>query len=210
MKLGLKLLSGVIVVGVLIYWFIYHSGFIPYSRNPMQYMPNMHKTPVVKSEAEAPFFPNKSGSRVPPAGVISREANPYPYTKDVLAENVPAYANPLPISRDVVERGKLMYNTHCVVCHGSVGNGDGYVVPPFPKPPSLHSERIQTLADSQIFHVITVGQNTMMAYGPQVRTNDRWAIIHYIRVLQLSQNPQPKDLEVFDRFVEKQSEGKSQ
>jgi mono/diheme cytochrome c family protein len=206
MKLGLKFLGSVLFLGVLIYWFIFHSGFIPYTHNPMQYMPDMHKTPVVKPEAEARFFSNKSGSRIPPAGVISRDANAYLYTKDILAENVPAYGNPLPISRQVVERGKLMYNTHCVVCHGAVGHGDGSVVPPFPKPPSLHSERIQGLSDSQIFHIITVGQNTMMAYGSQVRPNDRWSIAHYIRVLQLSQNPRPKDLEAFDRFVETQSE----
>lgn len=193
MKLGIKLLLILIAVGIFIYWLINHSGYFPYSHNPIQYMPNMHRSPAIRPQEKRPL--------AYPEGSISREEFIYPYDRDVPVEKVERKENPLPKTREVVERGQKMFNTHCIVCHGPLGLGDGFVVPPFAKPPSLQSERVREFADSQIFHIITVGQNTMMPYASQIRVEDRWAITHYIRVLHLSQNPSEEDLKAFDMFI---------
>ncbi|MDB5039028.1 MAG: hypothetical protein JWQ35_2556 [Bacteriovoracaceae bacterium] len=183
--------------------FIYkHSGIFQYAHNPLQYMPNMHHTKALIPQRGYDFFPDHAGVRVPPAGTLAKTQQPYPYAKTVPATDVPKYSNPTPISREVVLRGQKVFMTTCVVCHGPSGLGNGYVVPPFPQPPSLQSDKIRGYADSQIFHVISVGQNSMGSYAPQIREEDRWAVIHYIRVLQISEKPSEEDLKAFDSLIQ--------
>lgn len=202
MKLSTKAIVFFVLIFVLIYWLKNHSGYFPYSQNPLQYMPNMHHTAALKPQRDYPFFANNSGSRLPPEGAVARDINYYPYTKETPAEDVEAYSNPIPKSKKTLRRGQKIYNNNCIVCHGSKGMGEGYIVPPYPKVPSLHSERVLGLADSQIFHIITVGQNIMGAYGPQIREDDRWKAIHYVRALQLSQNPSEEDVRAFEEYGE--------
>ena len=77
-----------------------------------------------------------------------------------------------------MERGQKIFNTYCIVCHGPRGDGAGFVVPPFPRPPSLFSDKIVGLTDGRIFHVITKGQNNIMpSYASQIAPEDRWAVI---------------------------------
>jgi hypothetical protein len=45
----------------------------------------------------------------------------------------------------------------------------------------------------------------MGAYGAQIRERDRWAIVHYVRVLQLADRPRVADLEAFDAIVKKET-----
>jgi mono/diheme cytochrome c family protein len=97
--------------------------------------------------------------------------------------------NPLPRNRTTIARGQQMYNSYCIVCHGAKGKGDGNVVPKFPMPPSLHSDKVRGYPDGAIFHVMTAGQNLMSSYASQIDPADRWAIVHYIRALQASVNP---------------------
>lgn len=201
MKCGMKWSFLVFVILSLGYLFYKHSGWFPYSHNPMQYMPNMHHTRALIPLRGYEFFANGSGVRVPPAGTLAINQVPYPYKKETLAADVPKAPNKLPVSREVVLRGQLMFNTYCIVCHGPKGLGDGFVVPKFPQPPSLQSEKIRNYADSQIFHVITVGQNTMNSYAPQIREDDRWSIIHYIRVLQLAEKPAADDVKAFEDYM---------
>ncbi len=202
-----KVLGLGFLVAVFVYWFANHSGFIPYSHNPMQYMPNMHRTPVYKPQRASSLTDSGTSAMVPPAGSLARNADPYPYPREMLAADVPAKTNPLPKTREVVARGELMYQTHCQVCHGASGMGDGTVIGPFPKPPILMSDKLIGYADSQIFHVITQGQNIMMPYGHKVRANDRWAIVHYVRVLQRAYSPSAQDLQEFKSTIGNSKEG---
>lgn len=193
--------GSLVLIGVFTYWFIYHSGFFPYSHNPMQFMPNMHRTPALKTQRASSLSPTGSSSFVPPAGSVARGQIIYPYSKDVQAADVPARSNPLPKTREVLDRGKKMYESHCIVCHGASGMGDGPVIGPYPKPPLLMSDKLVAYADSQIFHVITRGQNIMWAYGHKVREEDRWAIVHYVRALQRAYNPTAEDLNEFKKTL---------
>jgi mono/diheme cytochrome c family protein len=185
----------IVAAVVLVIWFFNHSGFFPYAHNPMQYMPNMHRTLAVKPMRA---YRDEASVRNPPEGTLALNQKKYPYTKETPASDVEKKSNPLPASRANVLRGKKKYMETCVVCHGPGGKGDGYIVPPFTLPPSLVSEKISGFADSQIFHVITVGQNVMGSYAPQIREEDRWAVVHYVRVLQRAENPTEADLKAFE------------
>ncbi len=98
--------------------------------------------------------------------------------------------NPVPVTQELLDRGEQRYKIFCIVCHGPVGNGDGMVVRRgYPKPPTYHDDRLRGAPDGHFFDVITNGWGKMNSYGSQVPPADRWAIVAYIRALQISQNP---------------------
>ena len=97
---------------------------------------------------------------------------------------------PVPISQELIERGQQRYNIYCIVCHGAVGNGDGMIVRRgYPAPPTYHDDRLRNAPDGHFFDVITNGWGKMNSYGSQIPAADRWAIVAYIRALQIAQNP---------------------
>ncbi|MBK8304583.1 MAG: cytochrome c [Chloracidobacterium sp.] len=98
---------------------------------------------------------------------------------------------PIPVTKELVDRGQDRYNNHCIVCHGPVGNGDGMVVRRgFPKPPTYHDDRLRNAPVGHFFDVMTNGWGRMSSYSYQIQPADRWAIVAYIRALQVSQNPE--------------------
>jgi mono/diheme cytochrome c family protein len=159
---------------------------------PWEYMPNMVDTPTVKAQAHP--------MRVPPVGTIPLGFEPYPFKKEQADAAAAAHIeNPLPMTKDVLLTGQKVFNTYCIVCHGERGKGDGYIIPKFPRPPSLQSDKIRGWADGQIFHVITRGQNLMPSYATQIQPEDRWAIIRYVRALQRAEQPTPEDIEILKK-----------
>jgi mono/diheme cytochrome c family protein len=109
----------------------------------------------------------------------------------------PATEFPFPITEEVLARGQERYNIYCTPCHGYTGYGDGIVVQRgFTPPPSFHEERTRSLPVGRIFDVITNGFGAMYGYGDRIQPEDRWAIIAYVRALQLSQNATMDDVPV--------------
>jgi mono/diheme cytochrome c family protein len=97
---------------------------------------------------------------------------------------------PIPVTKDLVDRGQERYNIYCIVCHGAVGKGDGMIVRRgFSKPPTYHDDRLRNAPVGHFFDVMTNGWGKMSSYAAQVQPADRWAIVAYIRALQVSQNP---------------------
>lgn len=97
---------------------------------------------------------------------------------------------PMPVTEEVVNRGQERFNVYCIVCHGPTGNGDGMIVRRgFPKPPTYHDDRLRNAPVGHFFDVMTNGWGKMNSYASQVPAADRWAIVAYIRTLQVSQNP---------------------
>lgn len=157
---------------------------------PLDYMPDMYDSYAVKAQH---IGPHGEGMRVPPEGTMPVNApEPYRYAND--AAGAGNNKNPLPRTKRVLLHGQKMYNNTCIVCHGARGEGDGPVVPKFPAPPTLHSEKVRNWADGNLYHVITMGQNLMGSYATQLSPKDRWAVVHYIRALQRSVNPTDADL----------------
>lgn len=94
---------------------------------------------------------------------------------------------PLPITQDVVARGRERYEIFCSACHGMTGNGDGMIVRRgFRRAASFHTDALRQAPVGHYFDAITNGWGAMPSYAPQVPPRDRWAIISYIRALQLS------------------------
>ena len=145
------------------------------------FMPDMAYSPAYEAQEKGVMTP-------PVEGTIARglaEAN---------------LDNPLTRSRANLIRGKELFNTYCMVCHGKYGEGDGSVVPQYPRPPSLQSSRVKGFKDGRIYHIITDGQNLMPSYASQIARKDRWAIAHYIRVLHRAKNPSAADLEAIKKW----------
>ena len=101
---------------------------------------------------------------------------------------------PFPITKETVERGRQRYEIFCVVCHGLTGHGDGMVVRRgFRRAASFHEDRLCQAPVGHFFDAITNGWGAMPPYAAQIPVQDRWAIIAYVRALQVSQqNTQPK------------------
>ncbi len=100
--------------------------------------------------------------------------------------------SPVPVTAELLAKGEERYKVFCIVCHGPVGNGDGMIVRRgYPKPPSYNDDRLRGAPDGHYFDVITNGWGKMNSYGSMIPTADRWAIVAYIRALQISQNPNP-------------------
>lgn len=93
-----------------------------------------------------------------------------------------------PLSLQLLQRGQERYGIHCLPCHSPLGDGDGPVVRRgFPAPPSYHLPRLRTAPDRHFYDVITHGHGIMVSYAGRITPEDRWAIVAYVRALQLSQ-----------------------
>jgi mono/diheme cytochrome c family protein len=150
---------------------------------------DMRRQPRANPFAGSAFFADGSTARPVPAGAVTRDG--------VVADPAaPAAVTPPPaVTRALLERGRTRYGVHCAVCHGADGYGAGMIVQRgFPQPPSFHDARSRSLPDAYIYGVITNGLGKMPAYGVDIPPEDRWAVIAYLRALQLSQNARPADV----------------
>lgn len=127
--------------------------------------------------------------------------------------NVPKdYAGfPLPVDQKLVERGEERYRIFCSPCHGLQGDGNGLVairgLKQNGRPPSYHIDRLRQAPNGYFYDVITNGFGLMYSYSERIAPRDRWAIIAYLRALQLSRNAKVSDLpESVRQKVEKAGE----
>jgi mono/diheme cytochrome c family protein len=103
---------------------------------------------------------------------------------------------PVKVDKALVQLGQERFNIYCIPCHGPIGAGDGKVIPfGFTKPPDLKGDVVKALSNGDIFQVIKNGKGQMFSYGYRVKPDERWAIISYIRALQLKNGAvNPRDL----------------
>jgi mono/diheme cytochrome c family protein len=107
---------------------------------------------------------------------------------------------PLPVTRATLDRGQQRYGIFCTPCHGPLGDGNGMVARRgFKVPANLHTDRLRHAPPGYLFQVISNGYGAMPDYGSQIHVADRWAIIAYIRALQLSQDATVADVPPQDR-----------
>jgi hypothetical protein len=110
---------------------------------------------------------------------------------------VPKESNqfPLPVNEELLERGENRYKIFCTPCHGLQGDGNGMIAMRGMKhPPSYHQDRLRQVPNGYIYDVITNGFGAMLGYSAQIPPRDRWAIIAYVRALQLSRNAKVAEL----------------
>jgi mono/diheme cytochrome c family protein len=102
---------------------------------------------------------------------------------------------PFPVTKEVIVRGQERFNIYCTPCHDHTGYGNGMIVRRgYRHPPSYHTDKIRQLANGFIFDVITNGFGAMPDLAAQIPARDRWAIVAYVRALQLSQNASVSDV----------------
>jgi hypothetical protein len=102
---------------------------------------------------------------------------------------------PFPITREVLLRGQQRFDIYCAPCHARTGEGNGMIPQRgFPAPPSYHIDRLRQAPVGHFFNVITHGYGIMLPYAARVEPSDRWAIVAYIRALQLSHDAKLSDV----------------
>ncbi len=126
-----------------------------------------------------------------PSGLWSDGTSARPLPDGTVAQGdlalMKAETTPPPATPALLARGRERFDIFCTPCHGLAGDGDGMIVTRgFPHPPSFHSDALLKAPASHLIDVISHGYGVMYAYGDRVAPEDRWAIVAYIRALQLT------------------------
>lgn len=188
--LDLKFIGVLAVIALTVSALTYFSLNKMLTMQPFSWMMEQKK---LKAEQPSDFFKDGVGMRQPVEGTVARGFIPYPFAGR--PEDAGKYlVNPLLPTKEVLERGKSKFLTFCSPCHGNFAHGDSRLQGQFPNPPTLLSDKVRNWPDGRVYHVITEGQNAMPSYATQISREDRWAIIHYLRVLQRAQHAKESDL----------------
>lgn len=151
---------------------------------------DMHDGPYYERLERSPFFADGRASRPPVEGAVARgelRADDHFYKGYVDGELAETF--PFPVTREVVARGRQRFEIYCAPCHGRIGDGMGAIVQRgFQQPPSYHSDRLRREPAGHFYNVIANGFGKMYSFNDRIRARDRWAIVAYIRALQLSQS----------------------
>jgi hypothetical protein len=168
----------------------------------------MYDQPKYDIQEPSDFFPDHRSMRPLVEGVVSREEETDPVVGQGRLEDQSGYVLTIPsevVGRfggadKMVTRGKERFGIYCTPCHDGTGAGNGLVkkravaggATAF-APPTFHQDRLRHMPDGQLFATISNGKNNMPPYAMQIPVNDRWAIVSYVRALQVAQ---PKGFEV--------------
>jgi len=166
----------------------------------------MHDQPKYKALGRSEFFEDHRMARPQVAGTVARNQlrdDELLYTGKVAGAFVDAFPFVLPEESparakktgEILARGRERYGIYCTPCHGQVGRGDGMVVRRgYRKPASFHEDRLRAQPAGFYFDVISRGFGAMPDYAAQIGVWDRWAVVAYIRALQLSQHSRLEDV----------------
>lgn len=207
--IGCWLLVNLAVVGVLGF-----RGTVNGNR-PLILIPDMDFQPRYDNQEASDFFADGRAMRVPPKGTVGygggdyfSDAGSVSQSEDYLRTDEKYYEGKnadgswvtqnqglarlktAAERRALLERGRERYNIVCAVCHGANGNGKGITSEyGMLGVANYHEARIVKMSDGELYNTIVNGKGIMMPYGHLVKPADRWAIIAYVRALQLSQAP---------------------
>jgi mono/diheme cytochrome c family protein len=165
------------------------------SKPNYEYSPDMAYSLAYESFSANPNFPSGKTLVAPPKGTVPRGYQPFHYTSgpDEALRAGSEMRDPLPrnaeAQKQILERGRILFERMCVPCHGMDLQGGGLVTRLFVSPPSLLVSNAINMKDGQLFHVITTGQGNMPAHGQQISQQDRWKIIRYVRSVQADRMP---------------------
>lgn len=157
---------------------------------PMVYM---HNQPKLNAFRTSTFFADGRGMRPAVAGTVARGHLPPAFATPEEAGTL--LTNPLPLTQKTADRGRKVFNDHCAVCHGGVGDGVALLSKAYGgKPANLLSNEMRARSDGHLYGVLMLGKNSMPSYAADLDEPDRWAAVHYVRILQRAQNAKDEDL----------------
>ncbi|MGH9313761.1 MAG: c-type cytochrome [Vicinamibacterales bacterium] len=155
----------------------------------------MHDQPKYEPLEASTFFRDGQASRPLVEGTVARgqlREDEHLYTGKVNGQ--PATTFPFAITREMMDRGQERYDIYCAPCHDRAGTGDGMIVKRgYRMPQSFHIDRLREAPPGHFYDVVTNGFGAMPDYRAQIRPEDRWAVVAYIRALQLSQHASEAD-----------------
>lgn len=168
------------------------------SRPPIEVFPDMDRQAKYKPQAGSRFFADGRADRPLPAGTVpfgreAGQADPAFLRADdfryegKLADGSFGRGFPakIEVNRELIERGQGRYQIYCTPCHGALGDGNGITRSyGMLTTTTYHDDRLRGMAEGEIFHTITHGKNTMLAYADKLSPDDRWAVVAYVRALQ--------------------------
>jgi mono/diheme cytochrome c family protein len=186
------------------------------SKPPLEVFPDMDRQARYKPQAENEFFADGRNDRPIPVGTVAR--GDYFNQTEVFSEdfedrqlgdtvfNEGKNADgsfvaklPLEVTHELIEQGKAKFEIFCAACHGFAGDGNGVTKPYGVLAANYHDDRLRNEADGYIFDVITHGKGLMFPMNDRISPEERWAIVLYIRALQLSQNANKAELTAAQR-----------
>jgi hypothetical protein len=170
--------------------------------SPVVGIRNMYDQPRYDVQEESAFFADHRTMRPLVDGVVARDEDVDPQSARGRLDDESGYVLEIPkhvITRSggmqtLLERGKARYGIYCAPCHDNSGGGEGLVkrravatgAAAF-VPPTFHQDRIRHMPDGQLFATISNGKSNMPPYAMQIKVDDRWAIVGYVRALQMAQ-----------------------
>ena len=162
---------------------------------------DMHDQPRYEPLERSETFDDRRSARLPIAGTVARGQ----LRDDEVLETgrtAEGYSDAFPfvVTAEVMDRGQQRYEIYCTPCHGRLGQGDGMIVQRgLRRAPSFHIDRLRNERHGYLFDVITRGFGAMPDYAAQIPVRDRWAMVGYVRALQLSQNARLSDVPPAER-----------
>jgi mono/diheme cytochrome c family protein len=171
---------------------------------------DMQDQPKFIPQRGTTFFADGRSARPQVAGTVARNQmhdNEYFYTGLVSGKEGDGF--PIALTPEVMQRGQERYNIYCTPCHSRVGNGDGMIVQRGYRPAGdFHTDRLRNAPLGHFFNVMTNGYGAMPDYAAQLTPEDRWAVVAYIRALQLSQAAKSSDVTPGAKVVELHQQAK--
>jgi mono/diheme cytochrome c family protein len=138
------------------------------------------------------FFEDGQSMRSPPSGTVpaTRLLGPPELVTGRMPNGNYASSVPMPLDAALLARGENRFNTFCRTCHGVRGDGQSQVAENMKlrKPPSLHEPRLRDFPPGRLYRVVTEGYGLMPSYDAALSIRDRWAVVAFVRALQLSQD----------------------
>lgn len=198
------LLNGVLMVVLALVLFANLAlGHRSFEQRNYEFLPTMSHSVPYNSFSSHPDLADGKTMQPAPVGTVARGHQPMHYAatpEDALRAGQ-QLQSPLAELDEITasairERDAELFGVYCQLCHGPRGAGDGPVAKRgFPAPPALFAENALQMADGQLFHIITYGQNQMPGHASQLDREDRWRIVRHVRGLQaaaLSAATQPE------------------
>ncbi len=200
MRIFLGIFCLICVTTVSIFWVRGTKSTKP----PIYIFPDMDWQAKYKPQGENAFFPDKRDARPVVPGTIVRgnalkqkqvfepdyayepALHPAIYTgKNADGSFYSGF--PIPITHSLLEQGQRKFNIYCAACHNITGDGNGVTKQyGMVATVSYHDDRIRQMPEGEIFNTITYGKNTMLGYGDKLTPEERWAVVAYVRALQLA------------------------
>lgn len=189
-----------------------------FTKPPLEVFDDMDRQSKYKAQGRSQFFGDSRNDRPTPANAVAYARSSLKAEPDAeflendahrfrgresdaanagFARGFPAS---IPVTHELLARGQNRYNIYCLPCHGQTGDGNGITkIYGMAGTPTYHDGRLREMAEGEIFNTITHGKTTMMSYADKLSTEDRWAVIAYVRALQRAQQGRESDVPAGDK-----------